>query len=153
VNGTVYGDTNNNGVQDPGEPGIGGVLITLEGFDVLGNRVTLTTVTNADGTWTMIDVPASSADGYNVIESQPLGWNDGKDGSPAGSVGNDRVTKLIVTPGGSVLAATFGEIRPTPAALPRTGTDVRNILLLAGLLVLLGGVLIPLSSRRRRSAR
>jgi large repetitive protein len=151
VNGTVYGDTNNNGVQDPGEPGIGGVLITLEGVDVLGNRVVLTAVTNADGTWTITDVPASSPDGYDVIESQPAGWTDGRDGSPNGTVGNDKVTKLIVRPGGAVMAANFGEIKPTPAKLPKTGGDFRGILMLAGLLVVIGGVLVPVSSRLRRN--
>jgi len=41
IHGTVYDDTNCNGVQDPGEPGIVGVTVTLDG--------TTTDITDANG--------------------------------------------------------------------------------------------------------
>jgi hypothetical protein len=41
VKGTVFEDANNNGKQDPGEPGISGVDVVIT--DSKGNKLTLTT--------------------------------------------------------------------------------------------------------------
>ena len=49
--GTVYLDSNNNGKQDPGEPGIPGVTITLTGVDNLNHPVLLVTGSAANGTY------------------------------------------------------------------------------------------------------
>jgi len=45
----VWNDTNGNGIQDGGEPGIPNVTVTLTGTDGFGNPVTLTTTTNGTG--------------------------------------------------------------------------------------------------------
>lgn len=45
----VWNDLNKNGVQDSGEPGVGGVQVALTGTDADGNPVSLDTVTDADG--------------------------------------------------------------------------------------------------------
>ena len=47
---TVWIDANNNGIQDPGEPGVGGVLVNLTGWP-------LSTTTNPDGTYLFSDLP------------------------------------------------------------------------------------------------
>ena len=44
VAGTIYQDSNNNGIQDPGEPGIANVTVTI--MDVNGTEYNLTTNTN-----------------------------------------------------------------------------------------------------------
>ena len=45
----VWMDTNSNGVQDAGEPGIGSFGVKLDGTDSDGNLVSLTTTTDASG--------------------------------------------------------------------------------------------------------
>ena len=47
----VWDDLNANGIQDLGEPGISGVLVTLSGNDGAGNPVTLTTTTDGNGAY------------------------------------------------------------------------------------------------------
>ena len=45
----VFKDLNGNGIQDPGEPGVEGVKVTLTGTDVFGNPVDRMTTTDANG--------------------------------------------------------------------------------------------------------
>ncbi len=45
----VWSDLNHNGIQDAGEPGVQGVVVTLTGTDINGNAVTLTDVTDGSG--------------------------------------------------------------------------------------------------------
>ncbi|MCB0545866.1 MAG: carboxypeptidase regulatory-like domain-containing protein, partial [Saprospiraceae bacterium] len=47
----VWEDLDGDGEQDPGEPGIQGVEVTLTGTDVFGNPVTQTTTTDVDGSY------------------------------------------------------------------------------------------------------
>lgn len=54
---TVYHDVNHNGVQDPGEPGLANISITLTGTDIGGNPVSLVTETDADGIYHFL-IPA-----------------------------------------------------------------------------------------------
>ncbi|MFN8498618.1 MAG: SdrD B-like domain-containing protein [Anaerolineae bacterium] len=54
VTGTVFNDLNGNGTQDPGEPGIPGVTVTLK--DPSGNPVG-TTTTDASGNYSFPNVP------------------------------------------------------------------------------------------------
>ena len=49
----VWWDLDRDGVQDPGEPGIAGVEITATG----PNGLVLTTITDADGFYSFIDIP------------------------------------------------------------------------------------------------
>src|SRR5205807_310745 len=49
--GFVYNDVNNNGIMDPGENGIAGTTLTLNGQDDLGNAVNLITTTAGDGSY------------------------------------------------------------------------------------------------------
>jgi hypothetical protein len=72
VSGHVYEDTNDNGVQDSGEPNLPGVDVVIT--DSLGNTQTVTTDANGDYTAT---VPAGSTTA-NVDESTlPAGYVDG----------------------------------------------------------------------------
>lgn len=52
----VWEDTNKNGLQDDGEPGIAGFSVRLTGTDVDGNAVDRTTVTDADGNYRFDEV-------------------------------------------------------------------------------------------------
>lgn len=56
---TVFHDVNHNGVQDPGEPGLANITVTLTGADINGNPVSLVTETDADGIYQFL-VPAGN---------------------------------------------------------------------------------------------
>ncbi len=105
VSGTVFNDLNNNGTVDSGEPGIGGVTVTLTKPD----NTTVTTTTATDGTYSFTDLPSGS---YSVTETQPAAYNDGTDkaGSFAGTVGADTVTAISVPAGQDGPGYTFGEL-------------------------------------------
>ncbi|MCI9888961.1 carboxypeptidase regulatory-like domain-containing protein [Micrococcales bacterium 31B] len=64
---TVWEDTNNNGQQDEGEPGVPGVTVTLEDGD--GNTIT-TTTTDEDGHYTFPNLPPGD---YVVVVEKPEG--------------------------------------------------------------------------------
>jgi large repetitive protein len=69
VIGVVYVDRNGNGVQDPGEPGIAGVVVTLDDGDELTEDPTMTTA--SDGSYVFEGLAAGT---YTVLESQPAGY-------------------------------------------------------------------------------
>ena len=90
VSGVVFNDLNGNGVQDPGEAGLGGVTIELtDGVN------TYTTTTAGDGSYLFSGVVAGS---YTVSETDPSGYT---------STTNNSVP-VSVPPGGSA-TANFGD--------------------------------------------
>ena len=111
ITGSVYVDSNNNGIRDPGEVGIANVTITLTGLDISGNPVSRTTTTSSDGSFGIYGLPASGAAGYTLTETQPAAWADGLDaaGTAGGTVGNDVISGIVLT--GTTVASgyTFGE--------------------------------------------
>jgi LPXTG-site transpeptidase (sortase) family protein len=96
INGVVFTDLNANGVQDPGELGIGGVTVTL--YDNLGGIVG-TQVTAADGSF---DFPNLAPGGYSVVETDPLGYL---------STTNNNVP--VTVPAGGTVPVNFGDRRIT----------------------------------------
>ena len=90
IAGTVFNDHNNDGIQQSGESGIGGVQIRLTGTDDLGNAVDITVFTQPDGTYTIAGLRPSDATGYALTETQPTSYNDGIDSD--GSLSNGDVT-------------------------------------------------------------
>ena len=54
VEGHVFHDKDRSGVLDTGEPGLGGITVTLTGFDDFGAPVTRTTVTAPDGSYSFV---------------------------------------------------------------------------------------------------
>jgi hypothetical protein len=110
VSGFVYLDSNNNGVKDAGERGIGGATITLTGVNDLGKVIYLNTTTKADGSYQFNDLRPGT---YTVVESTPAGYIDGKDqaGSAGGTVGNDLITMIHLNPGCNT-GYNFGEMLP-----------------------------------------
>jgi uncharacterized repeat protein (TIGR01451 family) len=121
IHGIVWSDKNNDGTKDTGETGIAGVTVALQGTDYLGNNVSISFVTQTDGSFHFTNLPAGH---YKLIEmNEPSHYIDGKDvvGSPSyGLVGKEGTLDAIFdisldhTAGAILNNYRFGEIVPIP---------------------------------------
>lgn len=112
LRGSVYVDSNNDGIRQPNEIGIPNVPITLTGITDIGTTVTLTTTTNGTGDYAFVNLRPGT---YTVREPvQPPNFGDGKDtaGSTGGNVSNDLLTAIPLTAGVTSVANNFGELNP-----------------------------------------
>ena len=66
----VWHDLNNNGLQDAGEPGLGGVEVAL--WDDAGPTRVATTTTNLNGNYAFYNVPTGT---YYLEFAAPSGFN------------------------------------------------------------------------------
>mgnify|MGYP000144404910 CR=1 FL=1 len=100
LGGRVFIDNNDDGLIDAAEAGIQGVAITLTGTDHLGNAITRTVMTDANGNYIFDQLPPSNTAGYTISEQQPADYNDGLESIGnsviADSKGSDQFTKVIV---------------------------------------------------------
>ena len=97
ISGTVFIDTDNNGLRAANEPGLPGVTITLSGTDDSGATVQRTTTTDANGNYRFDDLLPGT---YAVTEpNQPASTRNG------------------ITSAGTVDATTVGSATPV-ASLP-----------------------------------
>jgi len=71
LSGYKYSDLNDNGVKDPTEPGLAGWTILLTGTDGLGNAVSLTTTTDANGHYEFDHLAPGT---YSTQEVMQTGW-------------------------------------------------------------------------------
>src|SRR5947207_3210329 len=114
VSGTVYVDTNNNGVIDVGERRISNVLITLTGTNDQG-AVTLTAHTDVNGNYSFGNLRPGT---YVITETQPAGYLQGKLslGSAGGTIGADIFSNVQI--GQAVIGAgyNFGVLLPPPTS-------------------------------------
>ena len=118
ISGIVFVDTNNNGVRDPGEDGIEGVQITLEGTDTYGDPVSIVVTTDTNGQYLFTDLNAGI---YRLIEQQPAEFNDGTDNGEAGwIVGNDEFSNIVLNWGQTFANSSFGERLTGTSGFPPT---------------------------------
>ena len=121
INGLVYFDTNGNGTQDSGEPGIPNVDIILT--DSNGNLVTV--ITGSNGEWTA-NVPAGSTS-INVNNSDP--------DFPAGALQTEGTDPTVVTAvtGTTVNGGTDGFFLPGSISgitqVDTTGDDIGDLVI------------------------
>ncbi len=110
IKGFVYVDSNDNGIKEGTEAGIGGVTITLTGTDASNNAVTRSTTTAADGSYEFCGLAPGT---YKLTENQPVGYLDGKDtaGSLGGAVTNDMIANIVVASGAMGINYNFGELQ------------------------------------------
>jgi len=108
LNGYVYTDITPNGIREPGEVGIAGVLITLVGTDFFGRAVNRQAYTNANGLYEFHGVTAGW---YTISEFAPTYIVDGVEsiGTLGGSNPSNDVFSLVVNSGVSGLNYNFGE--------------------------------------------
>ncbi len=105
----LWVDTNGNGVQDPGEPGLGGIPVTLywdsDGDGVI-DAVKATTTTSVDGGYIFDGLPAGI---YTVAVNggtTPAGYT--QTGDPDATVDNKTTAPVVLAPGDVYVNADFG---------------------------------------------
>jgi hypothetical protein len=106
--GAVYVDTNNNGIIDSGEVGIGGIQITL--INAVTRAVVQTTNTDGAGLYSFIGLNAGT---YRIIEGPTPGYMDGKD--TVGTLGsssndNDQFNAIVLPVNQIGVGYNFGEL-------------------------------------------
>ncbi len=121
LSGVVYLDSNNNGTQEPGEPGLEGVTLSLPAsvLNALG-VANLTAITDADGRYQFADLLAGS---YTVTQQaqQPLhnGVTTINGITTVGSTGGaatpvttvpSAISDILLAAGGNSQANNFGEV-------------------------------------------
>ncbi len=111
LSGVVYRDDDNDGLQQPGETGIGAVALHLVGMDDRGTTVDLPITTDISGIFSVTDLRPGT---YTLTQSQPTGWFDGDDavGTQGGTLGNDTIADFVLNPGTHGTGNLFGELEP-----------------------------------------
>lgn len=109
IAGSVFVDSNDDGIRQAGERGIEGVTIRLTGTDAAGVAVDRTLSTGADGTYRFGDVLAGT---YTLAETQPDGFGDGREsaGTSGGSTANDNISAIALAAGIDATDYVFGEV-------------------------------------------
>jgi hypothetical protein len=110
--GYVYDDSaSNDGLKQPGDPGIEGAVVSLTGSDDLGQWVSLSATTDAQGAYGFANLRAGF---YKLKEDQPPGYLDSKDilGTAGGTAGEDQFSCISLTAAANGTGYNFGELRP-----------------------------------------
>jgi hypothetical protein len=122
VSGTVYLDVNGTGAYSSSDPGLAGITLTLSGTNNLGQGVTGTTTTAADGTY-LFSADASGnglrPGTYQVTETQPSGYLAGTtsvgtvNGTSDGTVvATGKIGSIVLSSGQFGINYNFGEVQP-----------------------------------------
>ena len=109
IAGTVYVDTNDNGIINTGELGIPGVAIQLTGTDLYGRPVSTSFTTDLNGGYSFTGLLAGN---YTVTETNQPFYLDGQD-TPGNLGGNNTINEIlsniILPPAGIGTGYNFGE--------------------------------------------
>ncbi len=119
LSGLVFEDRNNNGTQDAGEPGIGGVAVAL------GGAATQSTTTDASGAYSFVGLYAGT---YTITETQASGYADGQEtvGTLGGTAAtNDLMVGITLPIGGNGTDYRFAE-RPNGNLAGKVYADLNN---------------------------
>lgn len=131
ISGNVYNDSNDDGIRQPEEGGFANVTVELNGTDDLGNPVTRTTTTDANGKYTFDNLRPGT---YVVTEpTQPAETLNGKTtAGTTGGTGNNpstttsEITGIVLKPGDKSVDNNFGEIGDSPDMLvSKSSTTVK----------------------------
>lgn len=130
ISGRVWEDTDNDGVIDPSEQGIGNVVVRLTGTDLAGNTITREVTTQPDGSYAFTELPPGT---YTLTEpDQPAGTLNG---TTAPGTGGGTATPPTSTPsvisdvvlgvGEEASGNNFGEV-PSGSIAGRVYNDGNN---------------------------
>jgi hypothetical protein len=109
ISGTIWEDYNGNGVMEPGEPGLAGVILSL--FDEFGSPTAIpNATTDADGYYEFTGLTAGN---YYVVYELPSGYtvttdSDGVDGSNS---------MFVSVASGQTTSANVGMMIPPPPVI------------------------------------
>src|SRR5205814_824226 len=125
--------TNGNNALNSGEPGIAGVTLTLTGTNNLGQSITATTTTAADGTYSFATDSGGNAlrpGTYAITETAPSGYLLGAatagtvNGSADGVVTSaTKLSAIALTSGQAAVNYNFGDFK----AVTLGGTVYRDV--------------------------
>jgi hypothetical protein len=123
LSGTVYNDANKDGQFDAGDQPLAGVTLNLTGTDDLGDQISGTTTTAADGSYQFNGLRTGT---YTISEIQPAGYLNGTNsaGTLGGSVSGDNIA-VSVPWSASGTGYNFGEVKES-ATGPTTGPVTPN---------------------------
>ncbi len=148
----VFFDENNNGVQDPGEPGVPDVIVTVR--DAATGEVVATTTTDANGEYSVTGL---------VPGSYTVSFDDPEDrGFTSQNVGDDALDSDASADGSTgIVTLEGGEFNPTIDAgivtsstatsgppLAFTGANSLTLALWAAILAMFGFVLVAVTGRK-----
>jgi len=107
--GSVFFDTNNNGVRDSSEFGIANVIVTLTGTTTAGQGVTRVATTDDFGNYSFTTLSPGT---YTLTETPPTAFIKGKDhlGTLGGVKTTGQFSSIVVTPLAAGLSYDFGEL-------------------------------------------
>jgi hypothetical protein len=130
LSGYVYEDANNSGQYVPPDQPLSGVTVNLTGVNDLGNQVSQTTTTAADGSYSFSQLRPGV---YTLTKATtPAGYLDGKDtaGSQGGVAGTDQISQINLDSNVNGVNNDFAEILPSSLSgyvyQDLQGTGVRN---------------------------
>ena len=108
LGGSVYFDSNNDGIRQTGEAGLAGVTVSLNGTDDNGLPIQTVATTAADGSYLFGSLRPGL---YSVTETQPSGYGQGKNavGSAGGTLSNDLITGITLVASVQATGYLFGE--------------------------------------------
>lgn len=109
LSGFVFVDGNRNGIWDEGESGLAGITMWLQGFDEIGNSVSLEVQTDANGMFLFSDVAAGT---YTLSEQPQSGYASGcaEAGTEGGEAGSGQVSNITIESGDAATGYMFGEV-------------------------------------------
>jgi hypothetical protein len=108
LSGAVWLDDDNDGVFDASELPIEGAKVVVS-WTQNGSAKSVTRYTDSDGKYLIGNLSPSYV--YKISETQPSGYNDGKDalGNSGGTLGNDVVSSISLSAGENASGYNFGE--------------------------------------------